>query len=152
MVTHLHLQFNNASNCPVTKVRSKGFFSARGSCSTKWTLIWFFCRVHVRSLFSWWINNARMPWSCGPCPACEKGCICLFSDIHDPKGIRHQRPVNEKAFSDVQSLRSWIHLNQFGEKSFWHQGILQGRLIMITKDILGAAASLTSKVFSLNQH
>lgn len=101
---------------------------------------------------SWWINNARMLWSCGPGLACEKACICLFSDIHNPKGIRHQRPVNEKAFSDIQSLRSWIHLNQLGEKSFWHQGILQGRLIMITKDVLRAAASCTSKVFSLNQH
>ena len=104
------------------------------------------------SLFSWWINNARMPGSGGPCPVCEKGCICLFSDIQGPKGIRHQRPVNETPFSDLQSLRSWIHLNQFGEKSFWHQGILGGRLIMITKDVFGAAASLTSKVFSLNQH
>lgn len=113
---------NNISNCSVSKVRTKCILSAKCSCSTKWTLIWFFCRVRVHSLFSWWINNATMRIL----PFSEKGRICLFSDIHDPKGIRHQRPVNEKAFSGLQSLRSRIHLNQLGAKSFWHQVILQG--------------------------
>lgn len=113
---------NNIYNCSVSKVRTKCTLSAKCSCSTKWTLIWFFCRVRVHSLFSWWINNATMRIL----PFSGKGRICLFSDIHDPKGIRHQRPVNEKAFSGLQSLRSRIHLNQLGAKSFWHQVILQG--------------------------
>lgn len=59
-------------------------------------------------------------------PFPERGGICLFSGIHRPKGIRHQRPVNEKAFSGLQSLSSRIHLNQLAAKSFWHQVILQG--------------------------
>lgn len=78
-----------------------------------------------------------MPWSCGPCPPCAKGSICFFSDIHDPKGIRHQRPVNEKAFSATQSLGSLVHLCQFGEKNFWHRGILQGRLMWSPKAYWG---------------
>lgn len=139
---------NNIYNCSVAKVRTQCALSAKGSCSTKWTLIWFFCRVRVRLLFSWWINNAKtrtLPFS-------EKGCICLFSGIHHPKGIRHQRPVNEKAFSGLQRLSSWIHLNQLRAKSFWHKSSFRERLIMITKDIVEAAAPLTSKAFSPNQH
>lgn len=70
---------NDIHNCSVTKVRTQCVLSAKGGCSTKWTLIWFFCRVRVRLLFSRWINNATMRIL----PFPEKG-LHLFILRHSP--------------------------------------------------------------------
>lgn len=93
-------------------------FSAKRSCSTKGALIWFLCRIRAHWLFSWWINAAVVLWSCGPCPSCAKGCVCLFSDIHDPKGLRHKSPVNEtyKGFAPESTLTS-LEQRAFGTRT-----------------------------------